>query len=346
MAVVGHWDTLAEAAKLGTSELLAGVVQTVIDTGHLVPKLPVKQINSKTLLYDREDSWSAESGAGFYDIREQIPWSSDVTYTQVEAQLYRIARQDPIDLFVQETYNNVNDYRAMMIQQLAKRMTRFLEHKIIYGDTTYTSSKEFDGLHAICEATNTGDLDKDQGGALSLMNVRKMLDAMHVDDSEDGRSNVFLLVPRTVLRRIDQGYQEAGFVSTSATVVPYTISYGKNDAGARQMFFDGVPMVPSSFLVAEDDGTGKGSNVRGRSSSAATYSIFGIRAGQTEDGGLALLFGGAGMDTGTLFKHKTFDVLENYDSGGERLVSYVGLTLGAGHSLGRIIDITDVAVVL
>jgi hypothetical protein len=349
MAVVGHWDTLADAQELTQSMLLQGVIQTVVEAGQLTSRLPVKQVTGKDLLYNREDSWTASSGASFFDIREQIPWSSDVTYTPVTVPLKRIARQDPIDNFVRTTYSSVNDYTALMLQQLAKRMTRFVEHHIIYGDVTYGGSKQFDGLHALAEE-NTGDLDIDEGeGALSLMNLRKLLDAAKVDTEADagasGRSNVIILVPREIGRRLDAGVQEAGMVRSSVTHSMSQITMGRNEFGARTTFFDGIPIVRSDFLVAEQANTGVGSDVRAANSSGTKqYSIFVIRLGQTEEGGLSMLFGGDSGTVGEIFKHTHFDVLENYDSGGERLVAYTALALGAGHSIGRIYDITDAEV--
>lgn len=346
LAVVGHWQNLAEAEKLVQSVLLKGVVETVIEAGHILPRLPIKQITGKDLLYNREDSWVASSGAGFFDIREPIPWSSDVTYTPVTVPLKRIARQDPIDKFVQLTYSDPNDYRALMVQQLAKRVTRFTEDRILYGDITYNGAKEFDGLHALA-AENSGDLNIDQAeGALSLDNVRLMLDAMKVDTEQAGRSSVFLLIPRQIHRRMSAAYQEAGFVRSGVTNSMGQITFGVSDIGARVMFFDGIPLIPSDFLVAEQANTGAGSDARAVNTSGTNqYTVFGIRTGQTEDGGLALLFGGAGNDIAEVFRHETFDKLEDYDSGGERLVSYLALTLGAGHSIGRIYDVTDAAIV-
>ena len=349
MAVVGHWSTLAEAEKLVQSVLLKGVVKTVIESGHLLPRLPVKQITGKDLLFNREDSWTASAGAGFYDIREPISWTSDVTYTAVTVPLKRIVRQDPIDNFVRTTYNDPNDYLALMIEQLAKRMTRFIEDKIIYGDVTYGSAKEFDGLHALAEE-NSGDLDIDEGeGALSLMNLRKLLDAMEVDTETDegatGRDGMFILVPKEIGRRLDASVQEGAFVRSSVTHSMGNLTFGRNDLGARQTFFDGVPIVRSSFLAAEQANTGVGSDVRAkRTSGTNMYTVFGVRTGQTEDGGLSLLFGGEGHEMGEVFKRTSFDKLEDYDSGGERLVAYLALALGAGRSVGRIFDVTDAEV--
>ena len=345
MAIVGHWANLAEAQKLTQSMLLQGVIETVIEAGNLLPLLPMKQITGKDLVYNREKSWTASSGAGFFDIREQIPWTSDVDYDQITVALKRVARQDPWDKFVAETYNSINDYRAIVLSQVTKRITRFLEHKLIYGDVTYNGAKEFDGLHALAEELS-GDNDIDQAeAALSLDNVRKAMDACKVDQA--GRGSVYLLMPRPIARRLDEAFQEAGFVRTSVTHSMGQIQWEETALGRRIKTFDDVPIIRSDFLLAEEANTGQGSNARGTSPAAGSerYSAFVCRFAQTEDGGLSALFGGSGHNVGEVFKHTPFPTLEDFDSGGERLVGYIALALGASYSLARITDITDVAIV-
>ena len=56
MAIVGHFESLAEAVKLVQSELLAGVVQETFEEGQLLRYLPVTTIDSKSLLYNREST--------------------------------------------------------------------------------------------------------------------------------------------------------------------------------------------------------------------------------------------------------------------------------------------------
>ena len=349
MAVVGHWENLAEAEKLTQSWLLSGVIDTVIESGQLLPRMPMKQISGLDLVYNREKSSNAQDGAGFYDIREQISWTSDLSYDKVTVPLKRVIRQDPIDKFVEMTYNNVNDYRALMLTQLAKRVTRFLEHQIIYGDVTYGGAKQFDGLHAMAEEL-TGDLDVDMNEAgLSLMTMRKTLDACKVDPDKAGAEGVFWLFPREIARRLSAAYFEQGIDSGATNIFNQAslISQTVNDAGRRVMAFDNIPIVVSDFLQAEQDNTGVGSDARALyTADDKQYSVFLIRMGQTEDGGLSMLFGGGGNEVGEVFRRETFEKLEDFDSGGERLVTYMAPALGAQHSLARIYDIEDVAVVV
>ena len=345
MAVVGHWNALSDAQELTQSMLLKGVVRTVIESGHLVPMMPIKQITGKDILYNREDSWTASDGADFAAIRQQLSWSSAVTYTPVTVALKRIYRQDPLDNFVMDTYGNINDYRSVAIEQLTKRLVRFLEDRTIYGDLTYPlATEEFDGLHALAQE-NSGNLDIDEGeGALSLMNLRKAITAMKVNTL--GKANMVILVPPAIGDRIDAGYAESGLVRTNVThqMLQATIP-GVGQAGQEITFFRGVPIVRSDFLVAEQANTGVGSNARAKNSSGtAQYSVFIVRFGQTEDGGLSMGVGGGERGVDGMFRRTHYDKLEDYDSEGERLTTYMAPLLGAGNSLARIYDITDAEV--
>ena len=340
MAIVGHWSSLAEAQKLVQDILLAGVVEEIVEEGSLLPMLPVFQIDGKTVKYNRE---STLPSAAFYDIGEQIPWTADVSYTaQVTVELKRVLRQDVLDKFMAQTYKNPNDYRSIVISGLRKGCMRTIEDKLLYGDSVNVSAKEFDGLHYL-NAAQTGDLNIDEGeGALSLMNIRKMLDAMKV--SQKGRGRVILLMSHELARRIDAYVQEAGIASW---VGPASIVFAPDELGQRVTYFDGIPIVRSDYMVAEQVNTGlTQATARAKySSGTKQYSILGIRFGQIMDGGVSIGFGGdTGGGPGDFFRMEYFDKLEDYDAEGIRLVAYACMALGSTVSLGRIADITDAAV--
>ena len=165
MAIVGHWSSLTEAQKLVTSTLLAGVIEETIEEGELLPLLPLFQIDSKSVKYNREKTLPS---ASFYDINEPIPWTADTDYTsQVDLELKRVLRQDVLDKFMRDTYKNPNDYRAIVLSELRKGCMRTIEDKFIYGDKDNTSAKEFDGLHAIVNdsaaISTTAGINMDEG---------------------------------------------------------------------------------------------------------------------------------------------------------------------------------------
>jgi hypothetical protein len=353
--VVGHWNNLDEAKKLTQSVLLQGVIETVINQGLILPMMGVKMLKGKSLLYNREKDFTISEAADFYSVHQQIPWQADQEYDQIEVELKRIARADQVDRFLSATYDNVNDYDALVVQEVVKKVMLFTEHRLIYGDTTYTNSKEFDGLHALNQGLEAftasgveaeGKVNVDMGEtALSLLAMRRLADACKID--QRGRDNVAWIMPRQIARRIDSGYNEAAFVRSSVTVTTAQSMIGAKEIGGRIMEFDGIPIIRNDVLTAEQANTGVGTNARALySSSTRNYSIFLVRFGNVEDAGLEMLFGDAEAQGGqfTPFRHEQFDKLEGFDAGGHRLIGYMAPALGAAHSLGRIFDITDVEV--
>ena len=169
MAIVAHWTTLAELEKLTESELLAGVVQETYEDGQLLHVAPVTGITGKSLKWNRE---KALPGADFYDIGDTLDWKSDVDYDVAEFTLKRVIRQDQIDAFVALTYNNINDYKAVLLKGLTKGVMRPAETKLLYGDAT-GKPKEFDGLHQLVVAGQSIDGAET---ALALKDLRDLVD--------------------------------------------------------------------------------------------------------------------------------------------------------------------------
>ena len=332
MAIVGHFKDLDEAQKLVQSVLLKGVVQEVYEEGQLLHMLPVTVIDSKSIKYNREKTLP---GAAFYDIHEQIPWSADVDYaTQVEASLKRVVTQDILDNFMLKTYKDPNDYRSIVLSELRKGVMRTIEDKLIYGDDS-TYPKEFDGLNELVDGTHAGGAKQiiDQGGAaapLTLANLRKLIDL--VKPKPD-----ILLMTRTMRNTLSAAAWEKGLVLANAQPVG-TISYAKDEFGARVEYFDGVRIVVSDYLVNEADNTGK------KSAASGMCSIYAIRFGQIQDGGLCLVVGGetGGVD---FFKMTELEALEDYDAAGIRLTAYCGLALGSTKALAKIESIDEDGVI-
>jgi len=322
--IVGHFANLTEAQKLVRSELLAGVVQQIYEEGQLLQKLPVTTINAKSLIYNRE---SVLPSAAQYDIHEQIPWTADVGYTdQVEVALTRTARQDVLDKFMMKTYKTPNDYRAIVLGQLRKGCMRTIEDFIIYGDGT---GKNPTGLDKLCPAVGgdtfaAGKQDQDHGGAAAgAMSVVQILNLIGACKP---RPDV-LLMRRTVKNMLwKYSMGKAGALIMASTPSGF---------GTLIESVNGVPILVSDYLVDEADNSG------GKSSGTGLSSIYAVRFGPIEDGGLCLVTGG---DTGGVdfFEMVEIDNLENYDASGIRLVAYWNLALGSTKAIARIHSFEDV----
>lgn len=350
----GHWKTLAEAQKLTQSLKIPGVFEEDIKRNNPLERMRVVQARGTGLKIEwlREVN-TAEDSVADVDIGEQLVWSDTIEYTEKESSLYRTYIQRKLDHFVEGIYGTYNNYETQVLLESEKGLMRKLGTRLIYADTTYTSSKQFDGLHALAaehgtpyttSATGNDAKNIDQATVgLSLHYLRVMVDAMLHGVDE-------ILAPYEVIRWLDAAYQEKGFAGLAYNVAGNLgfLAMGLNDVGKRVMFWDGIPIIRTDYLVAEQDGTGTGgtSDARGvNTSGTKTYSLFGIKHGNVlaKEPGISFAYGGT-TGLGDLYKLVRFPELEDYDAGGMRLITYGTVLLGSSLCLGRIFDITDAAV--
>ncbi len=144
--------------------------------------------------------------------------------------------------------------------------------------------------------------------------------------------------------RIDEAYEEAAFAGTAGDHVMSSFVRGIDTVGKPIMYFNGIPLVRTDYLVSEDADTGRGTTAR-TYATGGVYSLFGVKVGDIFNGnpGLMMAFGNPEM-VSSLYKVEYFDKLEDYDAKGIRLITYSNLLLGSKLCLGRIHDITDAAI--
>ena len=336
----GYWLNLAEAQKLSTSPIVPGIIQENIRRGGLLPILPMQQFTGLSMKWNRE---STERIARVTTVGEVLTWSDNISYAQQERDLKEIYDQTPLNRYVESQYGTFNNYEAIALRGLQKGCVRKLEDLMLYGDLTYgdgASGKEFDGLHAWAAEGNS-NINIDEGeGALSLANMRTLADEMKYDFD-------FWLMPFNIARRIAAYYQEGGSVVSSRSVVG-SFQMMMGDAGRPVLFWDGKPIIRSDYMVAEQANTGLTSASRREkhSSGTAMYSILAVKLGQIAEGdpGATLGFGGPDTTPGDLFGLTVFDKLENYNAKGLRLTGNFALAAASSYSVGRIADITNVAI--
>jgi len=325
MAIVGHFKNISECEKLVQSKLLLpGVVQEIYKSGTLIPRLPVFAIDSLSMVWNRQKT---QPEADFYDIGEEIPWKNDMDYKdQVEVKLKRVARAEVLDHFELLNYRNPNDLKAQILSELVEGCKNTIEDRIIYGDSS-SDPKQFDGIIKLVDSNMRAPATGSGAGALNLMVLRKAIDS--VKPKPD-----LIVLPYELQRRFDAMLFESGISAKSLV----RVATDKDGLGDRVTYFDGIPMLPSDYLVAEDNtGTAKWS------SGTKYYSIWLIRFGQLREGGLCMAVG-AGTGGADFFKVVMLDELENYDAGGIRLVAYCSLACGSTKSLYQIYGITDAVI--
>ncbi|KKK70229.1 hypothetical protein LCGC14_2926100, partial [marine sediment metagenome] len=219
----------------------------------------------------------------------------------------------------------------------------------------YTSSKQFDGLHALAAehgaplatpwasgGNDPKNIDANEVG-LSLSLLR-----MQTDEMKHGVSEMW--APYEIIRRLDAVYQERGILQAAANTTSMAfITMGFNELGKRVLFWDGIPIIRTDYLVGEEanTGTGSSSDARALFSSTKMYSMFLILHGNVMamEPGVTFAFGGT-QGQGDLYKLVRFPELEDFDAGGLRLITYGALLLGSSLGLARMFDISDVAVII
>ncbi len=338
----GHWANLAALQKLTDSTNVPGVVETDIKRGNPIERVALVQgaHTGKSIKWLQE-STVADTDVQDIAIGEALVFSENMDYDEAETALKISYIMRKLDKYVRDIYGTYNDYRAQVLIEMEKALLRKLGDKVLYNDLTYGGAKQFDGLHALAAVQTGTDLDIDQGEAgFSFGNLRTMIDAMPAGVDE-------LWFPYQVMRRMDAAYQEKGFSGLAILGGSMaSMSIGWNEAGKRQMFWDGIPIIRTDYLMAEQANTGVGSDARAKYSSGdRQYSVMAVKFGNVlnAEPGMAFAFGNT-EGGGQFYKIDTFPTLEGFDAEAMRMVTYGAVLLGAPHCLGRIYDIEDVAV--
>lgn len=303
----------AEAEKLSLTNLQKGIIETIVTKSDVLQKLPFKTLNGISNTYNREVTIHDMDFVGSY---EDIPESS-ITYEQVTEALARLAQQDKVDLFIDQTLGNYNDQVQAVVRSLTKAMKRKFEYEFVYGNTTTGDPKGFNGLHKLCDSTmviNQGSTAT--GAALSLANIDRLLDKF--DETPDA-----IIMRRGLRTRIRQaGRGDLKFPSDASKLAVD----GKS--------WDGVPILIDDWITqTETIATSTFSAATG----GATTSLFAVRFDEND--------GLHGLQNGTLNvekvgRHPTKDA-DIY-----RIKWYCGLAATTIKSIARIDGITDVACVV
>jgi len=355
----GHWANLAAAQKLTQSMKIPGVFEEDIKRNNPVERLTVGQAAHS----GRKIEWLRELPAAVSAIEAavteiaigtQLAWTEDVDYEEKEMTLRTSYIQRKLDHYLPGIYGTYNNYEARKLLESEKALKRKIGARIIYGDNTYTSTMQMDGVHALAAEHGTAyttsaptndpkNIDNTYGNGLSLHYLRVLVDAMLHGVDE-------LWAPYEIIRWLDAAYQEKGFAGmwTGTAGNLGMITMGFNDIGKRILFWDGIPIIRTDYLVREEytTGTGASSDARALDATASgVFSIFAVKHGNVlnQEPGLTYAYGGT-EGLGDLYKLVRFPELEGYDAGGLRLVNYSALLLGSSLCLGRIYDIADVAI--
>lgn len=298
----------AEAEKLSNNQLIAGVIDQIIERDDLMAVMPFLGVNGKAYVYNRENTLG---GAAWLDPNEAISESA-ATFTEVVAKLRILAGDVDVDKFLQSTMGDTNDQMAVQIAKKAKAVSREFHRTLARGDAT-ANAKEFDGLPVLAAAaggTQTVSAGTN-GNALTLT----MLDEL-VDSVPNGPDVL-------VMRR---GTIRAFRALLRATYGTDAVMQQLENFGRPMLTHNGIPVIMNEFLAGDED---KGSNTD-------TCSVYALRLNELD--GLHGLYGGD--NAGIVVEN--IGTVQNKDATRIRLKWYTGLALKSTRSIGRLQGVTNI----
>ena len=304
----------AEADKLSNNQMVAGVIDEIIEKDDLFAVLPFVRVNSKAYVYHREDEGAQNNitaGAGlptFLDVNDTVVEGA-VPFVEVVAKLRILAGDVDVDKFLQETESNDNEQLAIQIAKKAKAVGRLYHKTLAQGDAT-VDVKSFDGISKLVSAGQTL-LAGTNGAALTISMLDQLLD--QVPNGAD-----VIVMRRGTVRAFRSLLRAAGGNSAN--------DYMNENFGRPMLHHNGVPIIVNDFLPGNET-AGSGTNLT---------SIYAMRLNEAD--GLHGLYGGdaAGLrveDIGTV---------QNKDAQRIRVKWYCGLALKSTKSLARLSGITNV----
>ncbi len=287
--------TLAEATKLSQDMLLKGVVETIVEESSVLRYLPFVQVVGNSLRYNQE---SAAGAVDFYSVGDT--WAeSALTVTEVSTKLAILGGDADVDAFLQQTYSDPNDLRALVVAAKSKSLANKFSDTFFNGDSA-GNPKQFDGVKKLSAGPRT--MSKDPNGAV--------LEIDHLDELIDmvkpGAPHVLFMSKRT-RRKLSSLRRASGTVLETTTDM----------FGRRVLTYDGIPVEVDDH-IPDDETLGTNTDC------SSIYAVqFGFQTGLCglENGGIQV---------------QPLGALETKDAWRTRIKWYCGLALFRQTALARL----------
>lgn len=309
-------ETIAEADKYSRTQLLAGVVQEIVDASPMFAFLPFDEVLGNSLTYNRENTLG---NAAFMDPGD-VWVESTPTVTPVTAKLKIVGGDADLDNFLARTRSNEQDLRAVMLSMKAKAVGRAVENELIYGDVDDIDAKGFDGIHEILGVVTGGQDVLAGSGTTGGPGTFSDLDAM-IDLVKPGPPDA-LIMSRRSRRQIKKLARSQGYDLALST------PRGLNNPIET---YNAIPILINDFVTDTEDVVDGGF---GGKTGDDTSSIFAVKFGAE---------GLHGIDTGGGIQVVDVGDLETKDAKRIRVKWYMSLVLMSTKAIARVsgIDTQD-----
>lgn len=304
-----------ESEKLSNNQLIAGVIDEIIDRDDLFSILPFAQVNGKAYVYNRENTLG---GANWLDPNDTVQESA-ATFSEVVATLKILAGDVDIDKFLQATQSDTNNQMAIQIAKKAKAVAREF-HKVLAQGNSTTNAKTFDGLSVLAGQAQAAAATVGGQQVISAGTNGNALTLTMLDELCDAVPNGADVI---VMRR---GTIRAYRALLRATYGTDAVMQQLENFGRPMLTHNGIPIIMNEFLAA---GETMGSN-------ANTTSVYALRMNELD--GLHGLYGG--QNAGIVVEN--IGTVQNKDATRIRLKWYCGLALKSTRSIAALRGVTNI----
>ena len=249
---------LAEADKLTTDLIWAGIVEETVEEDPLLMHLPFEGSSGyKQVVYNRENDLGAESQ--YIGPNEEIGESTP-TWTQKTETLKILADRMEIDRFIAETKNAIQSVEAAALAGKGKQMMRKFHTTFYYGKSA-NNANEFDGLHSLVVSGQT--IENGSGGTGAAGTLAELTEL--ATKTRPGKPSM-LLVNRNMLRRFSNPY---------IANVQYNIN--KESFGDLLKDYAEIPLMVTDYITQLENISGSTFDTR---TGGLTTTIFALRWGR------------------------------------------------------------------
>lgn len=230
-------QTLAEAAKLITNDIVAGVAQDIIDINPLFDVLPFVGYTGQGLVVNREN---ALGNAGVYAVDATITHKAAATFTQATYTATKLIGDAEMDGLVQAQSASAGvDQIAVEISSKAKSIGRLFQTGMATGDG---SSPNMNSVHSMVDASQYTTASA--GQAISFALLDELLDLVK---AKDGMVDWIMMPARTI-----RAYKVL-LRALGGTPGDWVVTL----PGGRQVIsYEGVPIFKNEFLSVVETANG------------------------------------------------------------------------------------------
>lgn len=172
--------TLAESAKLTQDQLVAGLIESIVEVNPLYEMMPFTEIEGNALAYNREN---ALGDVQFLGVGGTITAKNPATFTKVTSELTTLIGDAEVNGLIQATRSDYTDQTAVQVASKAKSLGRQYQASMISGDGTGNS---FQGMLALVAGgqTLTANDGAGNGGQLTFALLDELLDKVKDKDGQ------------------------------------------------------------------------------------------------------------------------------------------------------------------